>query len=552
MDLFALALKLQSDTLAAKKALADVDAAGKQTASTLTKTEGAAASVGRASTTAAQGLTQVQRQMAQTATQALGLQGAAGNVSQELGAMSLGGATTVGLLAGLAAISLAFRGAVGAWNDLERESEELISSLARQGKAFRDAGADAARATLDFAKANLASVRASQSATGSSLIGGLKAGLGMAVGGQSFGLGYIGGGEALRQAMQLQNAIDAVTGAQKALADAEGKTARSAIDANNAQISAMTQLISLGAATNGQRQQAILLLKGLKDSLNALPINDTIGRAGLAGQIKELNDALFPKLHEHLKKLKGELTPLAKSPQIAQTYSEIAAGDLPDLGPLKPIKRKTPDLPQGQPARTPGQVPTPAQFALELEKLLQDYREQAIQQFENLGIQISQGIAQTIGDAVYNGFAAAFDGKGIGGIFEAFGKTVLAGIGQIFAQMGQVYIAYGIAMSGLAPSLANPFVAGPTAIAIGVLLEAMAAGLGAVAKGSGRGSASAGAFREPSNGTSDVVRLKFVDRPGMNQNLVPAPNVTINAYGPNDPKTQRWMLETFSKAQRRG
>jgi hypothetical protein len=160
-------------------------------------------------------------------------------------------------------------------------------------------------------------------------------------------------------------------------------------------------------------------------------------------------------------------------------------------------------------------------------------------------------LGQTLGDGIYNAFAAAFNGEGLGGVFKEFTKTVLAGIGQIFTMMGQAYLEYGIIMSGLVPTLSNPFTAGPTAIAIGALLTALGAALGAIGKGSGRGTAAAGAFREPGGVTSDVVRLKFVDRPGYSNVLGPVQPVTFNVFGPNDPKAQRAIFETLENFKRR-
>jgi hypothetical protein len=164
---------------------------------------------------------------------------------------------------------------------------------------------------------------------------------------------------------------------------------------------------------------------------------------------------------------------------------------------------------------------------------------------------IQSGLASTLGDAIYNGFAAAFSGEGLGSIFEGLLKTVLAGVGQMFTQLGMVYLEYGVLMQSLSTLLPNPFTAGPAGIAIGAALIAMGAALGAVASGGGgRGTATAGAFRER-GGTTDIVRLKFVDRPGMNDRMEPLQPVVYNAYGPNDPKTQRWIKETFTKGARR-
>lgn len=164
---------------------------------------------------------------------------------------------------------------------------------------------------------------------------------------------------------------------------------------------------------------------------------------------------------------------------------------------------------------------------------------------------IATMFAQTLGDGIYNAFAAAFNGEGLGGIFAAFGKTVLAGIGEIFTMMGQQYLTYGIIMSGLVPSLTNPFTAGPAAIAIGAALIALGSALGAVAKGGGGSSGhSAGGFRDRSN-TQEIVRLKFVDRPGYANNLSPMQPLQFNIIGPKDPKAQRAIEQIVSNQQRR-
>jgi hypothetical protein len=75
--------------------------------------------------------------------------------------------------------------------------------------------------------------------------------------------------------------------------------------------------------------------------------------------------------------------------------------------------------------------------------------------------------------------------------------------------------------------------------------------LGAVASGGGgRGTATAGAFRER-GGTTDIERLKFVDRPGMAQNLTAQQPLVFNVIGPNDPAAQRAIGEIIKKGGRR-
>lgn len=166
-----------------------------------------------------------------------------------------------------------------------------------------------------------------------------------------------------------------------------------------------------------------------------------------------------------------------------------------------------------------------------------------------MGESIRSGLANTLGDAIYNGFAAAFNGEGLGGIFKAFGKTILAGIGDIMVQQGQALLTYGITMQAAALGLTNPFTAGPAAIAAGAALIALGAAFGAISKGGGgRGTAQAGAFREPGN---DIVRLKFVDRPGLVSSHSSMQPLHFSVIGVNDAQAQRAIGEIIRKGGRR-
>jgi hypothetical protein len=238
---------------------------------------------------------------------------------------------------------------------------------------------------------------------------------------------------------------------------------------------------------------------------------------------------------QELRAKKGA-TPLATSPQVRLT----PAGDGTDpflglQGPLKTIdKSKVKELPEI--INESGKI---AKVAMEQ---LKSDMDAAI-----------AGLSQTLGDGIYNAFAMAFNGESLGSIFKEFGKTILAGIGQIFTMMGQAYLSYGLVMSGLVPSLTNPFTAGPAAIAIGAALVALGGALGAVAgrggNGPGRGTAQAGAFREP---TTEITRLKFTNRDGSIVNgLAPVTPMHFTIIGPNDPVAQRAIGTVVEKYSRR-
>lgn len=172
---------------------------------------------------------------------------------------------------------------------------------------------------------------------------------------------------------------------------------------------------------------------------------------------------------------------------------------------------------------------------------------------------IESGLEQTLGDAIANGLQAAFDTGSLKSFFTEFGKTLLAGFGQIMVQVGMLLIQYGITMSGLLPFLTNIFTAGPAAIAAGAALVALGSAFSAIVSGSGgagRGTATAGAFREPSYGfnqqMSDVTRQTI--NMGPAPNIQAQPSVTYNntIIGPDDPTAQRQITELLVKAQRRG
>jgi hypothetical protein len=99
--------------------------------------------------------------------------------------------------------------------------------------------------------------------------------------------------------------------------------------------------------------------------------------------------------------------------------------------------------------------------------------------------QIRSSISHTLGSAIYDGFAAAFSGKGLGGIFKAFGKTILGGLGQIISDQGMIYLEYSGIMQAFTPLLGNPFTAGFAGAAIGAALIALGAALGAAAREAG-------------------------------------------------------------------
>lgn len=172
---------------------------------------------------------------------------------------------------------------------------------------------------------------------------------------------------------------------------------------------------------------------------------------------------------------------------------------------------------------------------------------------ESIAGTIRFGFANTLGDAIYAGFKAGFSGKGIGGVMKAFGKTVLAGIGSVFTQLGQTYLLYGGIMEGLSHLLKNPFTAGYAGLAIGAALIALGGALGAVGGegGGGRGGAAAGAYA--SGRPAEITNIKLTATSVADQARYDTSRnfYNVNIIGTNDPKAQREMKELLANGERR-
>ena len=185
---------------------------------------------------------------------------------------------------------------------------------------------------------------------------------------------------------------------------------------------------------------------------------------------------------------------------------------------------------------------------------------ETLQMIDDMAGTIEFGLEETIGDAIFNGLEAAFETGNLKSFFEHFGKTLLAGFGDILVQLGKILIQYGLTMEALRPFLTNIFTAGPAAIAAGMALIALGSAFTAITSsgggGVGRGSATAGAFREPRYGFSqqheDITR-QTIDM-GPAPNVQPQPTLVFHNVwiGPDDPRVQREMGELVRNAVRRG
>lgn len=167
---------------------------------------------------------------------------------------------------------------------------------------------------------------------------------------------------------------------------------------------------------------------------------------------------------------------------------------------------------------------------------------------------VSDALGDVLGQAVYDAFASAFSGEGIGGLFRNFGKSVLAGLGKIFVMMGQYLIGASGIFKGIADALINPLTSGWALAAYGAALIALGAGMGAIASrgSSDRGMAApamaaAGTFERQSQQV-----LLYGPNGSLGASVSPRDNITVNLIGKDDPRAQREIMELFNNAQRRG
>jgi len=161
-----------------------------------------------------------------------------------------------------------------------------------------------------------------------------------------------------------------------------------------------------------------------------------------------------------------------------------------------------------------------------------------------------------VGDAMSAGMESAFKTGNLSKALASFGKSLMAGFGQMFTEHGKALLEYGVIMSGLAPLLANPFTSGPASIAAGVALMALGAAFSAVSQsGAAPGSGSSGTtgalsptgilaatYLQPAAGSPFAAGNQF---PGLVQPI-------INVVGYNDPSMQRGLVKALQYAVGRG
>lgn len=161
-------------------------------------------------------------------------------------------------------------------------------------------------------------------------------------------------------------------------------------------------------------------------------------------------------------------------------------------------------------------------------------------------------------DGIANGFQRAFSGEGWAGLFKGFGQTVMAGLGQVFIEVGKSLLAFGAIMEKVkAAIMSGPMGAGIGAIVAGAALIALGGAMSAAAGGmggrSGSFSAGGGGLQRVAQQSENVTRI-VVDptRATSASKMEPMPMVNAWIIGTDDLKAQRELLTMIRKAQRRG
>lgn len=180
-----------------------------------------------------------------------------------------------------------------------------------------------------------------------------------------------------------------------------------------------------------------------------------------------------------------------------------------------------------------------------------------------------------VGSAFGDAFTAAFQSGG--NFFEAFGKSLLSGLGNIIMQLGEQMIAYAAIITPLTGVL-GPFAAiaggGPMTLAAGIALTALGAAMGAAgSRGSkGGGGGSAGRAGPPAAEAPNEWEVAFDPDRKLRKRQGPAvipsarsidstpmpdarPVVSIGALyalSPDDPRWQRELASTYMAARDRG
>ena len=179
--------------------------------------------------------------------------------------------------------------------------------------------------------------------------------------------------------------------------------------------------------------------------------------------------------------------------------------------------------------------------------------EESMRQQESFGSRIATQISDTFGGAIATGMRSAFQAGNIGAGFMAFGKSVLAGLGSVFVEIGEHALMGLTFMKAISDAIIawNPIVGAAAAvglIALGSAMEAAASGASHSMAHYG-GSSAVGAYAAgAAPGVADPRTI------GTASGITAAPTIHnhFTVFGKDDPRAQREIAEMIARTARRG
>ena len=187
-----------------------------------------------------------------------------------------------------------------------------------------------------------------------------------------------------------------------------------------------------------------------------------------------------------------------------------------------------------------------------LSEALQKHADEALATMDEIRGRLAQGIADSLGDGIANGFAAALGKGGIVAGFKALAQTLLASLGAAMVEFGKAALVAAISMDAIKKSLASFLPGG--AITAALAMIAFGGGLAGVASSAFGGSSSSGYSTR--GYTDTVTRVTVAPTPATQQttNLSPAQPIVFapTILGVNDPQAQRALGTMYDLAVDRG
>lgn len=185
-------------------------------------------------------------------------------------------------------------------------------------------------------------------------------------------------------------------------------------------------------------------------------------------------------------------------------------------------------------------------FAADAEKLKAD-----------ISKQFALAIASGVTDGITAGFEAGFASGSVGKGFEEMARTLVTGLGGAMEQFGAASLIAATGMARIRISLMsfNPVAAIAASlafIAAGAALKSLAGPASSAFSGPFDGS-SGSSYAPPVQRPDDIVRVTLGPTSATTAaGMQPVQPITVNLFGPNDPKVQRDLMNTIRNAQRRG